>query len=193
MGIACQAGAHGIGPHALGFIGSQKQLAVRGEVQRRVTTNGAHHLHAGAFAVGAFHIDDFIALAHAQIHGLLDLLVQQAHGGQGGFAHAQAGFDQVTELQQAHAKAVAAGFGAVHKTACRQVVQDAVCSGGVQAGFLADVFQRYRFFARGQHVDQDKHALQHLYAGFSGYVLIIFLHVESQSLRWADSSRHWSV
>ena len=112
-----------------------------------MAANRTYYLHTGAFAVGALNIDDFIALAHAQIHGLLDLLVQQAHGGQGGFAHAQAGFDQVAQFQQAHAKAVAARFGAVHKTACGQVVQNAVCGGWVQAGFFADVFQRHSLFA----------------------------------------------
>ena len=105
-----------------------------------MAANSAHHLHARAFAVGPFHVHNFIALAHAQIHGLLDLLVQQSHAGQGRFAHAQTGFDQVAQLQQAHAQTVAARFWAVDKTTHGQIVEDAVCGGGVQASFFADFF-----------------------------------------------------
>jgi hypothetical protein len=55
----------------------QEQLAGGRQVQRRTPADGAHHLHAGAFAVGALDIDDLVALAHAQVHGLLDEPVEQ--------------------------------------------------------------------------------------------------------------------
>lgn len=128
-------------------------------MQRCMTANGAHHLHARALAVGTLHIDDFIALAHAEIDGLLDQLVQLAHAGQCGFAHAQAGLDQIAQFQKAHAQAVAAGFRAVYEAACSQIIEDAVGGGGVQTRLLADFLERHGFFTGGQNVDQDKHAL----------------------------------
>ena len=44
-----------------------------------------------------------------------------------------------------------------------QVVQDAVRRRGVQAGLLADLFQRDRIGVGSQHVEQAERALQHLY------------------------------
>lgn len=128
--LAGKAGACGVGAHLLRIIGREKQLAIGCEVQRRMAADGAHHLHARALAVGAFHIDDFIALAHAEADRLLDLLVQLAHGNQGRFAHAQAGLDQVAQLQETHAQPVAARFGAVDEAADGQVVENAVRGGG---------------------------------------------------------------
>ena len=145
-------------------------------MQGRPAPDGAHHLHARTFAVSALHVHDLVSLPHAQVDWLLDELVQVAHGGQGGVAHAQAGFDQVAQLQQPHAQPVAAGFRAVHEAANGQVVQDAVGGGRVQPRLFADFLQGDCVFTGGQHVDQRKHALQHLNAGFDGNAGIDFFH-----------------
>jgi hypothetical protein len=131
-------------------------------VQRRTPANGPHHLHAGAFAVGALHVDDLVTLAHAQVDRLLDQLVQFAHGRQRRVAHAQAALDQVAQFQQAHAQPVAASLRSIDKPAGGQVVQDAVGGGRVQARLLADFLQGNRLFARRQHIDQRKHPFDHL-------------------------------
>jgi hypothetical protein len=128
--VAGQAGAGGVGAHALQVVGRQKQLAGGGQVQRRAAADGAHHLHARALAVGALHVHDLVALAHAQVHRLLGQAVQLAHGLQGRVAHRQPRLDQVAQLQQAHAQAVGAGLRAVDEAAHRQVVEDAVRGGG---------------------------------------------------------------
>ena len=134
-------------------------------MQRRAATDGAHHLHAASLAVGALHIDDFVALAHREIDGLLGDFVQLAHRGQGRVAHVQARFDQIAQLQKAQTEAITARFGAIHKAANGQIVQDAVRGGRMQAGFFADFFEGNRFFARRQHVQQRKHALDDLDGG----------------------------
>ncbi|MNT32792.1 hypothetical protein D3C72_1686900 [compost metagenome] len=131
----------------MGVVERQKKLAGRCEVQRGTSPNCTDHLHAGAFAVGPFHVHNFIALAHAQVHRLLDQLVQVAHGGQRCIAHTQACLDEVAQFQEAHAQAVAAGFRTVHKTAYGQIVQDAMRRGRVQARLFADLLERYRLFA----------------------------------------------
>jgi len=171
-----QAGAGGVGAHALRIVGRQEQLAGGGEVQRCVAADGAHHLHARAFAVGALHVDDLVALAHAEVHGLLDQLVQLAHRGHGCVAHGQASLDEVAQLQQAHAEPVAARFRPVDEAADGQVVEDAVRGGRVQARLLADFLQRDGLLARGQDIDQLEHALQHLDAGLGRHVRMAFLH-----------------
>ena len=102
--------------------------------------------------------------------------MQLAHGNQGRFAHAQAGLDQIAQFQEAHAQPVAARFGAIDKAANGQIVEDAVRGRGVQAGALADLLERYRFLARGQHVDQREHAFQDLDAGLGGGRVIVFFH-----------------
>ena len=102
--------------------------------------------------------------------------MQLAHGNQGRFAHAQAGLDQVAQLQETHAQPVAARFGAVDEAADGQVVENAVRGGGVQAGALADLLERYCFLARGQHVDQREHAFQDLDAGLGRGRVIVFFH-----------------
>ena len=168
MGLAGQAGAHGIGAHLLGIVSCQKQLAVGGQVQRRVAANGAYHLHARALAVGAFHIDNLVALAHGQADGLLNLLVKLTHGGQRHFTYVQPGLDQVAQFQKAHAQAVAARFGAIHKAAQCKVIEYAVRGRWMQARAFADLLQRNRFLTRCQHVDQREHAFQNLDAGLCG-------------------------
>jgi hypothetical protein len=91
-------------------------------------------------------------------------------GAQRRVAHVQPALHQVAQLQQAHAQPVAAGLGPVDEAADRQVVQDAVRGGGVQPGLLADLLQRHGLLARGQHVDQREHALDHLDGGNGGAV-----------------------
>ena len=162
LGVAGQARAGGVGADAQRVVRCQKQLADGCQMQGRPPADGAHHLHARAFAEGAFDVDDFVALAHAQVDRLLDQAVQLAHGRQRRVAHVQTAFDQVAKLQQTHAQAVTARLGAVNVTANRQIVQDAMGSGGVQAGFVADVFKRNGFFFGRQHVDQREHTLDHL-------------------------------
>ena len=134
-------------------------------MQGRTAANGAHHLHARAFAESAFYVDDLVALAHAQVDRLLDLFVQFAHGQQRGVAHAQAPLDQVAEFEQAHAQPVGPGCGPFDQAPQHQIVEDAVRSGRVQAGAFADVLERDRLFVLGQHFKQIKHAFEHLHAG----------------------------
>ena len=131
-------------------------------MQRGAPADGAHHLHAGALAVGALDVDDLVALAHAEVDRLLRELVQLAHRRHRGVAHVEPALDQVAQLQQAHAQPVAAGFRPVDEAADRQVVQDAVGGGRMQARLFADLLQRDGFLAGGQHVDQREHALDHL-------------------------------
>ena len=142
-------------------------------------TNGAHDLHAGAFAVGTLHINDFVPLAHAQVDWLLCQLVQLAHGNQGCITHVQTCLDQIAELQQAHAQAVAARLRPIHITPRDQVIQDAVGGRGVQARFLADFLQGNGFLARGQHINQGEHAFNHLHRGGVGRVEVFFGHSRS--------------
>ena len=102
-------------------------------MQRRPAADGAHHLHARAFAVGALDVDDLVALAHRQVDRLVGQLVQFAHRPERGVAHVEPGLHQVAEFQQAHAEAVAAGLGAIDEAADGQVVEDAVRGRRVQA------------------------------------------------------------
>jgi hypothetical protein len=145
-------------------------------VQRRAAADGAHHLHARALAVGALDVDDLVALAHAQVHRLLDLLVQLAHRRQRGVAHVQPRLHQVAQFQQAHAQAVAARLGPVDEAAGGEVVQDAVGGGRVQPRLLADLLERDGVLARGQHVDQREHALDHLDGGGGRGLVVGFSH-----------------
>jgi len=146
-GLARQPGAGGVGAHPLRVVRRQEQLAHRGQVQGRAASNGPHHLHARALAVGPLHIHNLVALAHAQVHWLLDQLVQLAHGGQCRVAHVEPALDEVTQLQQTHAQPVGARLGALHETAHRQVVEDAVGGGRVQPRLLADLLERHGFLA----------------------------------------------
>ena len=126
-GVAGQTSSGGISPHALGIIGSEKQLADRGQMQRGPAADGAHHLHARSLAVGALHIHNLITLAQAQIDGLLDQLVQLAHGLKRRIPDAESGLDQIAQLQQAHAQPVAAGLWPIHEATDGEVVENAVC------------------------------------------------------------------
>ncbi|MNT18134.1 hypothetical protein D3C72_1533160 [compost metagenome] len=159
LGIAGQTRAHGVGANALGLFGRQKELAGGGEVQRCMAADGAHHLHARALGKTALHIHDLVALAHAQVDRLLRGQMQATHRQQGHFAHVDAGLHEVAQLQEAHAQAVAARFGSVHKAADGQVIEDAMCGGRVQAGDFAQLFQRHRLLARGEYIQQCEHAL----------------------------------
>ena len=144
-------------------------------MQRGATTNGADHLHARAFAVGAFDVNDFVTLAHAQVDGLLNEFVQVTHGGKGRIAHIEPALDHIAQLQQTHAQAIVTSLWAVHKAAGGQVVQDAVRRRRVQPGFLADFLERDGFFAGRQYVDQAEHAFNHLDGGH-GRVGGVFFH-----------------
>ena len=100
-------------------------------MQRCTRTNGAHHLHARPLAVGALDVNDLIALAHAQVDRLLNLLVQLTHGQQRGITHIQTSFDQIAQFQQTHAQAITASFRAIDESAHGEVIENAVCSRGV--------------------------------------------------------------
>ena len=119
----------------------QEEFADRSQVQGRTATDCAHDLHARALAEGALDIDDLVALAHREIHGLVRQAMQFAHGCDGGFAYIEPRLDQIAQFQQAHAQTVAAGFGAVDETAQREVVENAVRRRRVQAGSLADCLE----------------------------------------------------
>ena len=144
-------------------------------MQRRPPADGANHLHARAFAVSAFDVDDFITLAHAQVDGLLNEFVQITHRSQGRIAHIESALDHVAQFQQTHAQSVVARLRAVYKAAGGQIVQDAVRRRGVQPGFLADLLERDGFFAGRQHIDQGEHAFNHLDGG-RGRVGGVFFH-----------------
>ena len=174
--VAGQPGAGGIGAQPLGLFVGQEQFPDRSEVQRCPAADGPDHLHARALAVGAFHIDDLVALADAQVDRLLYLFVQFPHGRQGSVAHAESGFDQVAQFQQAHAQPVAAGLGAIDKAADGEIVQDPVGGRGVKAGLFADFLQRNRLLAGGQHLEQVEHAFDHLHSGHGRCGFSSFVH-----------------
>jgi hypothetical protein len=69
--MARQAGAGGVAAQSLRVVKGSKQLANRSQVQRGVTAYRAYDLHARAFTVSALYIDNLIALAHAEVDGLL--------------------------------------------------------------------------------------------------------------------------
>ncbi|MNT36142.1 hypothetical protein D3C72_1722060 [compost metagenome] len=163
-----QPGAGGVVAHARGFVGGQEQLADRGQVQRRTAADGAHHLHAGALAVGALDIHDLVALAYRQVDRLPGHAVQRAHRRQRRVAHRQARLDQVAQFQQAHAKAVAARIGAVDETAGHHVVKDAVRGGRMQARGQRQLFEADRVGVLGEGVQQGHHALDDLDGRLAG-------------------------
>ena len=168
--MAGEAGTCRVAANPLRIVYRQKQLACRCEVQRGTATDGAHHLHARALAVGPFDIDDFVALAHAEIDRLLRELVQFAHWRQRGVANVQAAFDEVAQFEQPHAQPVAAGFWSIDESAYCKVVQDSVSGRRVQSGLFADFLQRHRVLAGRQNVDQGEHTLDDLDDGRSGSI-----------------------
>ena len=161
-GMPGQPGSRRIGADALRVVLGEKELADRGEVQRRAAADGAHHLHARSLAVGSLDVDDLVALAHRQVDRLMRQLVQLAHRRQCRVAHVEPRLDQVAELEQAHAQAVAARLRAIDEAADRQVVEDAVRRRRMQPALLADHLQRHRFLVRGQQVEQGEGPLEHL-------------------------------
>ena len=170
--VPSQTGTGCVGANTLRIVVGKKELADRSEMQGSSSADGTNHLHAGALAVGALDVDDLVALAHGKVHRLVSELVQFAHRTQRGIAHIEARLHEVAQFQQAHSQAVAARFGPVDVATDGEVVQDAVRSGWVESGLLADDLERDRILVGGQHVQQRKHALQHLYRrgfGFGGF------------------------
>ena len=110
-------------------------------MQGSASPNGAHDLHARSLTECPLDINDLIALPHTEVDGLLYLAMQFAHGQQGGIAHIQTTFDQIAQLQQAHAKPVTACLGSIHETAAGQVVENSVGCRWVQATFFTDFFE----------------------------------------------------
>ena len=122
-------------------IGGQEQLTHRREVQRCPASNGPDDLHAGALAVSAFNIDNFVTLADTQVDGLLNDFVQFPHRYQGCVVDAQPAFHHVAQFEQAHAQAVTTCLGAFHKSTYGQVIQNAVSCGWVQSSLFGNVFE----------------------------------------------------
>ena len=173
-----QAGAVGVGTHPLGFVCRQEQFADRGEMQRGARADGSHHLHARTLAVGALDVDDLVALAHAEIDRLLDVAVQFAHGLDSRVAYVEPGLDEIAEFQKPHAQTIASGFGTVDKPADGQIVEDTMSGGRVQACLFADLLEGDGLLAVGKHIDQRKHALDHLDGGRGGQWPVGFFHCE---------------
>jgi hypothetical protein len=141
-------------------------------MQRAAAADRAHHLHARALGEGAVDVDDLVALAHRQVHGLLGFLVQGAHEVERRFAHRQPALDHIAQFQQAHAEPVSAGLDAVDETGHHHVVQDAVRGGGMQAGHLRQFLQADRVGIGGQRIEQGDHAFNHLdrcFGRFKGF------------------------
>src|SRR5678815_1313409 len=102
-------------------------------MQWSASANRAHHLHARALAVRAIDVHNLIALAHRQIDRLPSALMQFAHRLECGIAHRQASFDQVAELEEAHAEAIRTRrVGPIYVTADDQVIQDPMRSRWMQ-------------------------------------------------------------
>ena len=111
--------------------------------------NGAHDLHAGALAIGPFNINNFVALAHAQVDRLCNQFMQLAHGQQRSVTDIEPAFHQIAKFEQAHPEPVVAGMGSVNKPSGCQIIENPVGGGGVQPSFFADLLQRHGLFSRG--------------------------------------------
>jgi hypothetical protein len=90
------------------------------------------------------------------------LRVQLAHHRQRQLAHADARLDQVAQLEQAHAEAVAARLDAVDHAVGRHGSEDAVRGRRVQAGVLGDLLQAEGLRMLRQHLEQARHPLDDL-------------------------------
>jgi hypothetical protein len=77
--IAGQAGAPGVVAQLLRAVLGEVELADGGDMQGCAGADQMHHAHRGTAAGGAFDIDDFVALAHAEIDAFAELLVQALH------------------------------------------------------------------------------------------------------------------
>ena len=160
--VAGQAGARRVGADALRVVVGEEELADRRQMQRRTPADGANDLHSRPFAVGALDVDDLVALAHREVDRLVRQLVQLAHRAERRVANVEPRLDQVAELEQAHAEAVAARLGPVDEAADRQVVEDAVRGRRVQPALLADRLERDRLLVRREQVEQAEGTLEHL-------------------------------
>ena len=94
------------------------------------------------------------------------------------------GFDQIAQLQEAHAQSVIASFWSVDETANGQIVENSVRRGGVKTGFFADFFEADGLFFGGQHLQQVKHAFNHLDGGCAGQCVAAFGHGGSPFLHF---------
>ncbi len=121
-----------------------------------------HHADRGPAAGGAFHIDDLVALAHAQIDALADPLVQPLHQRQRGITDVDPRLDQVAQFEQADAQAVGAGVRSFHDAADRHGGQDAMGRGRMQPGFQRELLQADRVVVTGEHVEEGRHPLDDL-------------------------------
>ena len=146
------------------------ELAYRGDMQRRAGADQVHHPDRGTTAGSAFDIDDLVALAHAEIDALPELLVQALHQRHGGLADADARLDHVAQFQQADAEPVGAGFGALDEAGTGHRRQDAVRGRRVQSGFQCQLLEADRIGVVGKDIEQLHHALDDLDAatGFGG-------------------------
>ncbi len=97
-----------------------------------------------------------------QIDGLQGQSVQLAHRTEGGIAHIESSFHQITEFQQAHAQSVGPCGGTIDETACDQIVEDAMCCRRMQLAALTDQLQGQRVAGLRQHIQHIEGALQNL-------------------------------
>ena len=95
-------------------------------MQRGTTPDRSNDLHARAFAVSPLNINNFIALSQAEVHCLLNQLVQITHGNQCGISDIQTAFHHIAKFQQAHAKSVGTGMGSINEATRCQVVQNSM-------------------------------------------------------------------
>ena len=161
--MAAQFGALGVVLQQRGLVMGKEKLANRGEVQRRPTTDGAHHLHARTFTEDPLDVDDFVALPQREVDRLPGQLVQGPHGLQRRIPDIQTILDEIAEFEQPQAQPICPGLGSLDQPACDKIIQDAMGGGGVQAGVLADGLQRQRLLVQREQVQHCKCPCEHLH------------------------------
>src|SRR5258705_1108731 len=162
LGLRREAGALGVVAQPREPFLEQEQLSRRRDVQRRARADHVHHAHRRAARRGALDVDDLIVVLNREVHGLASLRVQLAHHRQRELAHADARFHQVAELEQAHPQAIAARLDPVDQPVGRERRQDAVRRRRMQLGVLRDLLQAERLRMLRKHLEQARHALDHL-------------------------------
>ena len=167
-----EARARRVGAHARGFVGGEKELADRSQMQRRPPADRPHDLHARALRIRALDIDDLVALTHREIHRLPRLAMQFAHRRHRGFAHREPRLHQIAEFEQPHAEPVRARIRTVDEPAQHHVVQDAVRRRRMQFRAVREFFEADGIGMRGEGIEKTHHALDDLNGRFGFRVRI---------------------
>ena len=123
---------------------------------------GSNHLHAGALGNGTLDIDDLVTLPNRQVNRLCRSLVQFAHRSHCRVANVKPGLDQITQLEQTHAKLVGAGLGAIDKARGDQIIQDPVGGRRVQLSALRQGLEADRIRMIRKLIKQRHHSLDDL-------------------------------